>query len=225
MGFKRGSAENSANYGATGGLIGPFDFAGEFSAETQVSPGHQSFIWVAGGRAELLSDRVVDTLEAGEAASVIAPGSTSVRAKAHSGARCVRLGARLLADDHVNPATAETPIEVVAPEPFALRSVTTRISGEARVFAGQMFGQTSPVETAGDLVAAEIRVAPGAEIAFTLNPEFEHGLLALSEGLRLQNVEVPRGEVASTEAGTATWGVKNASEAWAHAVIFGGAPQ
>ena len=103
--------------------------------------------------------------------------------------------------------------------------MTTRVSGEARVFAGEMFGQTSPVATDSDIVAAEIRVAPGAEIAFTLNPDFEHGFLALSEGLSLQNVEVPRGEVASTEAGTTTWGVKNASEAWAYAVIFGGAPQ
>lgn len=215
MGYQPRSAENGAN----GGLIGPFDFAGEISGVTHAAPGRQSLIWVSGGRAQLSGGDVADTIEVGEA--VIAPGATSVQVEAASGARCVRLDARLLAS-----ATADaTTLEIFAPQPFALRSVTTRVSGEARVFAGHMFGQTSPVTTAGDLVAAEIRVAPGAEIAFTLNPDFEHGLLALSDGLKLQNVEVPRGEVASTEAGTATWGVKNASESWAYAVIFGGAPQ
>lgn len=218
MAYHRGSAEN----GVAGGTIGPFDFAGEFSADTHTQPGHQSFIWVAGGQAELHSGEVVEGLEAGEVASVIAPGSTTVRAEAARGSRCVRLDAQLLAKAAL---PTNTTLELFAPQPFALRSVTTRVSGEARVFAGEMFGQTSPVETAGDLVAAEIRVAPGAEIAFTLNPEFEYGLLAVSHGLRLQNVDVPAGEVTSTEAGTSTWGVKNTSEAWAHAVIFGGAPQ
>ncbi|WP_311342524.1 hypothetical protein [Corynebacterium riegelii] len=124
--------------------------------------------------------------------------------------------------DAVVGAAAESTVEIYQPEPFTLRSVTTKPVGQARVFVGSMFGQTSPVVPPSPLVAAEIRLAPGAEVAMTLEPDFEYGLLAASDEIALQNTPVPRGVVGYTDVGTATWGVKNLGNEEARAVIFGG---
>ena len=124
--------------------------------------------------------------------------------------------------DGAGAGAGESTVEIYQPDVFTLRSVTTELVGEARVFVGSMFGQTSPVVTPSPLVAAEIRLAPGAEVAMTLEPDFEYGLLAVSDGLALQNTRVPRGVVGYTDVGTATWGVKNLGNEEAQAVIFGG---
>ena len=57
-----------------------------------------------------------------------------------------------------------------------------------------------------------------------LNEAFEYGLLAVTDGIEVQRVAVPRGEVGYTGTGNKTWGVKNTSNSPARAVLFGGEP-
>lgn len=196
--------------------IGAWDLAVALDtrdAEGQLAPrsGRQSFFWVADGELRLTGPGGFNEPVTPDQVGVVS--GSQVR-----GAGRV-VGARL---DAI--ADAEGTVEIFEPEIFTLRGVTTEISGEARVLAGTMFGRTSPVATAHPVVAAELRLAPGAEVAFTLEPNFEYGFLALADGCAVQNVDVPAGEVAYAEAGGRTWGVKNRATGWVRAVVFGGEP-
>lgn len=110
------------------------------------------------------------------------------------------------------------------PEPFTLRSVTTRVSGEAYVLASSLFGQRSPLSLPEGLCAAVLVVEPGAEIAFTCDEELAYAMVACTEGLRFDNVAVPAGSFGRTREGFATHAVKNTSETQAVAVVLGGSP-
>lgn len=203
------------------GRIGAWDFVGivgEGGASARPRPDSFSVLWLVDGTATVTADDDLnERVQDGEAIAVTAAGTPAVSVDA-AGAFGVRL------DAHFGDPATGTALEIYDPEPFTLRSVITKESGEARVFVGSMFGQTSPVEAPAELVAAELRIAPGAEIAMVLDERFEHGLLALDEGVQLQNTPVPVGEVGVTGAGTKTWGVKNTGGEWARAVVVGGLP-
>lgn len=233
--------------------IGAWDFAALFGggggsdtarAEVAPRPGHQTLVWIVDGEVRHLGeDGFVETVARGEASVVTspasavdtageadyAPGGKHRKPDAHAPLRTEHssdaTGVRL---DAVLPPSSNLPasgmLEVYQPDPFTLRGVTTAISGEARVFVGSMFGQTSPVETFNPLVAAELRLAPGAEIAVVLEETFEYGLLACTEGITIQQVAVPYGVVGCTAPGLRTLGVKNTSDDWARGVLLGGEP-
>ena len=101
--------------------------------------------------------------------------------------------------------------EPFTPEPFTLRSVTTRVSGEARVVAGS-------------LVAAVLALEPGAEVAFTCDEALEYGVVACSGGIEYDNTPVPAGSCGRTQAGASTHAVANTSQERAYAVLLGGNP-
>lgn len=110
------------------------------------------------------------------------------------------------------------------PEPFTLRSVTTRVSGEAYVLAGSLFGQRSPLLLPEGLCAAVLVVEPGAEIAFACDEELAYAMVSCTEGLCFDNVAVPAGSFGRTRAGHATHAVKNTATQQAVAVILGSRP-
>ena len=110
------------------------------------------------------------------------------------------------------------------PEPFTLRSVTTRVSGEAYVLAGSLFGQRSPLSLPEGLCAAVLVVEPGAEIAFACDEELAYAMVACTEGLRFDNVAVPAGSFGRTRAGHATHAVTNNGDTQAVAVVLGSRP-
>ncbi|AQQ16330.1 hypothetical protein CGLAU_12010 [Corynebacterium glaucum] len=208
------------------GRIGAWDFAAVFSSDgdgggARVAPraGHQTVVWVIDGEVRHAGPHgLEERVGAGAASVATSPaGGSALRTTAGSGAVGVCLDAAV-------PQGASGRLEVYAPEVFTLRSVTTAVSGEARVFVGELFGQSSPVETHTPLVAAELRLEPGTEVALVLNEAFEYGLLAVTDGIEVQRVAVPRGEVGYTGTGNKTWGVKNTSSTPARAVLFGGEP-
>ena len=201
-----------------GSLIGAWDFV----AVGRLAPKPGRFSVLLPIDATLtLTDRhhLSEAVSAGQGAVVTSGDKVLVDVGAS--AYGVQLDAVVDADG-AGAGAGESTVEIYQPDVFTLRSVTTELVGEARVFVGSMFGQTSPVVPPSPLVAAEIRLAPGAEVAMTLEPDFEYGLLAVSDGLALQNTRVPRGVVGYTDVGTATWGVKNLGNEEARAVIFGG---
>lgn len=209
------------------GRVGAWDFAALFGDGLGLNlnprPGHQSFVWVTSGEVRLSDNAGFD--EEIEAAEVSAATSAdpigALRVQASSDAAGVRLDALLPEDFEAERSGA---LEIFAPEPFTLRSVTTAISGQARVLAGEMFGRASDIEAFTPLVAAELKIAPGAEIAMTLREDFEYGLIPTAAGVSVQNVEVPAGAVAYSAAGARTWGVRNASDSPVSAMLFGGVP-
>ncbi|UIZ92105.1 hypothetical protein JZY91_10680 [Corynebacterium sp. CNCTC7651] len=198
------------------GRIGAWDLAVALDTREgadQLAPrrDRQSFFWVTDGELRL-------TGPGGFNEPVSADQVGVFRGASISGSGSVT-GARL---DALGP--ADGTVEIFTPEVFTLRGVTTALQGEARVLVGTMFGRTSPVSTEFPLVAAELRLAPGAEVAFTLEESFEYGLLPLGDGILVQNVQVPAGDVAYAEAGGRTWGIKNQSTGWVRAVVLGGEP-
>ncbi|MDY5785339.1 pirin family protein [Corynebacterium sp.] len=115
--------------------------------------------------------------------------------------------------------------EHYAPTPFRLTGLTPpRSAGQARVFIGTMFGQTSPVTTYTPLLGAELKVAPGQEFVMQVNPEFEHGLLVDAAGLQLEGVDIPARAIGYTGVGEKTLTVKNTTDAEIYAILLGGEP-
>lgn len=108
------------------------------------------------------------------------------------------------------------------PEPFDLLSFSGKTAGQARVFVGTLFGQVSPIETPEPLVGAELRIYPGAEFVFMVDEELVHGVLALDEGLYLENIPLSPATVGVTQQGTKTLHIVNSSESTASAIVLGG---
>lgn len=102
--------------------------------------------------------------------------------------------------------------------------VTTFPGGEALVFVGSLLGQTSPISAFTPLVGAEIRLNPGAEFTFSVNPDFEHGVLLDSGSIELNGSPVNRTELAYTGIGEESLTIKNTSKDLARMILIGGEP-
>ncbi len=121
--------------------------------------------------------------------------------------------------------TAEPGLEHVTPVPFRLTGLTPPASaGEARVFAGTLFGRTSPLTTHTPIVGAELRVAPGQEFVMWVDPTYEHGLLADDTGLQLEGIDIPRRAIGYTGVGEQTLTVRNTADHEVRALLLGGEP-
>jgi len=92
----------------------------------------------------------------------------------------------------------------------------------ATVLAGTVAGHTSPARTYTPLVGAELAVRAGGQTVVPLEREFEHGVLALGEPVRVDGIEVPTGALRylapGQEAVTITAGPA------AKALLIGGTP-
>lgn len=105
-----------------------------------------------------------------------------------------------------------------APQPVAFDG------GEALVFMGELFGDTSPIPTFTPLVGAEIRMDAGASVAVDVNPEFEHGLLVDAGDIDLEGVVIQPHELGYTGIGETTLRIRNNGSQRARLIIIGGEP-
>ncbi|WP_459610640.1 pirin family protein [Corynebacterium urogenitale] len=97
--------------------------------------------------------------------------------------------------------------------------------GSLLVFLGSLAGSTSPVTTHTPILGAELIVEPGETVTLDVDPTFEHGLLADSEGLHLEGVAVPRTAVGYTGVGATQLRIANTNDsAPARALLLGGEP-
>ena len=101
----------------------------------------------------------------------------------------------------------------------ALKAVDTTPGGKLRVYAGRLAGRSRP-GTKGRL-AAELRVAPGAQVTVWVNDEYEHHVLAQSEGLRLEGTALECGQVGKVGAGHLAVTLRNTGEETGRALLFG----
>lgn len=120
--------------------------------------------------------------------------------------------------DHAR-SSAPRQFDHYAPEPISLGDAST-----AHVFIGSLLGVASPIETFTPLVGAQFRLAPGRSVTFAVDPAFEHGVLADSEGLALEGVAIPRAAIGYTGVGAAGLTLANTSDSEALAVLIGGEP-
>ncbi|WP_291314403.1 pirin family protein [Corynebacterium sp. UBA2622] len=121
--------------------------------------------------------------------------------------------------------TAPPGLAHFTPEPFRLTGLKPPASaGEARVFAGTLFGRTSPLTTHTPLVGAELRVAPGQEFVMWVDTSFEHGLLVDAPGLQLEGIDIPARAIGYTGVGEQTLTVTNTTDREIRAILLGGEP-
>jgi redox-sensitive bicupin YhaK (pirin superfamily) len=105
-----------------------------------------------------------------------------------------------------------------APTPVELEGATVS------VFLGSLVGQVSPVRTATPLLGAEVVLQPGARIELAVDPSYEHGVLADTDGIDLAGTLLPRAGLGHLPPGAGSLVLANASDAPARAVLLGGPP-
>lgn len=93
---------------------------------------------------------------------------------------------------------------------------------EARVFLGQLLGDTSPVTTFTPLLGAEIRLEAGASLTFDVDESYEHGVLLDSGALRVGEHPVAPGELLYL--GTGHRQVTVSADEAARIIVLGGPP-
>lgn len=119
------------------------------------------------------------------------------------------------------------PFDAYEPPVFDMLSFTGDPAGEARVFIGSLFGQTSPLETRTPVVGAELRIYPGAKVVFVVDESFEHGIVALNDGLLLSDDELllNPNTIAFVPAGEKTLYLQNTGNETLSALLIGGEPR
>lgn len=91
-----------------------------------------------------------------------------------------------------------------------------------RVVMGEYVGAKSSAATYTPLVAAQAAIAAGQDIALPLDISFEHGVLALSDGLTVDGSAVPRGSMIVFNPGLAE--VRVTTSGPGQALLIGGPP-
>lgn len=148
-------------------------------------------------------------LSDGQAPGVLYPGAVNTER------RSVLFGIDL----HDNGFTPE--FEKVEPEAFTLTGFNTSKAGEARVFAGSLFGKTSPADLPGDVVGAELRIDPHEEFVFVVDRDFAHALLAVSGDLYLEDISLAPETIGFVKKGEKTLHIINADDDTAVALLLG----
>lgn len=108
------------------------------------------------------------------------------------------------------------------PEPFSLTGFNGVEAGEARVFAGSIFGKTGPVDFGADVLAAELRIHPHEEFVFVIDQGYEHALLNITGEVFLEDIPLEPETMGFVDEGTTTLHVINAGDETATAILLGG---
>jgi hypothetical protein len=91
-----------------------------------------------------------------------------------------------------------------------------------RIVMGGYAGATSKAVTYTPLVAAEVAIAAEQDITLPLDVSFEHGVLALSDGLTVDGTSVSRGSMVVFDAGRVA--VRLTTSGPGQALLIGGTP-
>lgn len=94
--------------------------------------------------------------------------------------------------------------------------------GMITVLMGELDGLASPATTYSPLVGAELRPTPGTGMSVPLEPDFEHAVLALAPGLRVEDTPVAAGSMLYL--GRGRHAIRLTAENPAGALLLGGEP-
>ncbi|MFW6091544.1 MAG: pirin family protein [Actinomycetota bacterium] len=109
---------------------------------------------------------------------------------------------------------------------FAHHADLPRVSldgADARVIMGTFAGTASPATAFTPIVGADIVIDADARPSLPIDSAFEHGVLALSDGLTVDGTDVPRGAMLVLEPGRVELSLK-ASAGPGRALLIGGEP-
>lgn len=120
-----------------------------------------------------------------------------------------------LPEEHRN---AQRDFQHHAPEPVR------KEGAEIRVFLGSLAGDVSPVRTFTPLLGAEIIVEPRMTVAFSVDTEFEHGVLVDSGDVRVADTLLQRAELGYVPPGADALTLTNESDGPARVLLLGGTP-
>lgn len=104
----------------------------------------------------------------------------------------------------------------------AVPQVTLADGVEGSVFVGSYAGGESTVGAYTPLLGVELRLRAGSEVQLPLQGDFEHGVLALTDGITVDDVPVARGSIAYTAPGRRALIVS--AETDGVAMLLGGEP-
>ncbi|MHA6616030.1 pirin family protein [Pseudonocardia sp. DLS-67] len=94
----------------------------------------------------------------------------------------------------------------------------------ARVFLGELAGETSPVRTFTPLLGAEIVLDPGARVTLPVDPAHEHGVLVDTGPVLMAGTELARTDLGYRAAGPAGLELTNPGGEPTRVLLLGGAP-
>ncbi len=96
------------------------------------------------------------------------------------------------------------------------------------VFIGSLPGlperSASPIRTATPLLGAQIDLAPGTSWRLAVRPDFEHAVLADTDGVIVDGEHLDRGDLAVRDTGANTLTISNPGTDSARCVLLGGEP-
>ncbi len=96
--------------------------------------------------------------------------------------------------------------------------------GSVTVFVGELAGVDAEVPMHTPLVAAEIVLAPHAELALDVRPDFEHGVLVDTGDIAVFDTTLRSGELGFVAHGASELRLTNTTGLYARAVLIGGTP-
>jgi quercetin 2,3-dioxygenase len=98
--------------------------------------------------------------------------------------------------------------------------------GDARVlvFIGRLLGHASPARTYSPLLGAEITLSPGSVLSLTVDPAFEHGVLADSGVVTVAGATASPGQLLYQPPGASTLALRCAPGEPARFLLLGGRP-
>ena len=100
-----------------------------------------------------------------------------------------------------------------------------RVEGATvRVLLGTLLGQSSPVRTFTPLLGAEVVLEPGARLTVEVDPSFEHGVLADTDGISLEGTHLARAELGFLGPGADRITLANGDRTPGRLVLLGGTP-
>lgn len=91
-----------------------------------------------------------------------------------------------------------------------------------RVFMGSLAGATAPTRAYSPIVGAEVGFASGGDARIPVEPGWEHGVLALTDGIELDGVALPIGAIGTVDAGRDALTIRATGPAVA--ILLGGEP-
>lgn len=111
--------------------------------------------------------------------------------------------------------------DAFSPEPFTLSGFNGVEAGEARVFAGSIFGQSSPVDFPGSVIAAELRIKPHEEFVFVIDSSLAHAVLSVDQELFLEDISLHAETMGYVNEGVRTLHIINPGDDPALALVLG----
>ena len=199
---------------------GPHDVRGGVGMDVPPHPhtGLQTVSWLFEGEVEHRDSAGVHALVRPGELNLMTAGAGICHSEVSTPATTVLYGVQLWVALPDSDRDSGRDFAHYAPEPISVPGAVLR------VFLGELSGSRSPVHTFTPLLGAQIDLDPGAEVALTVDPAFEHGVLLDQGGLEVAGTALDVADLAFQGSGNDVVVLHNLDDKPARALLLGGAP-